>query len=399
MPEGSYNGFYSGIVEDNKDPDCLGRLKVRIAGCNDNWNLDDIKWAEPCFPFGGYLDQGFFMIPEIGSYVIVAFIEGSQEKPIWLGCHHKKETNKPPCEASLEANEFYTYRKQIKTPTGYIMFDDKEMRMYLVHKSGSFITFDENGDINFRAVNNINMKANGMFNLNSVNQNIMITAGKQIGVSAKDSVNLKSENVLTMHSDGSTTLTSDKDFSMKSVGKMDMITFDDLDLECVKSMNLKIGQNWDIKSKSHITIKTDDKFKLESATMAEIYSHEKMNLMSNSDMSVLSETKLDLAGNQDLTMKSNKDLGLVSPGNLVLEARGGSVSIKSKTDMTLFADGGLTARGMRGLGLRGRIVDIEAEGGDLGMRATAKMYIRSNSDMYINSKSRIYMKAPRIDLN
>lgn len=399
MSEGQYNGFYSGIVEDNKDPDCLGRLKIRVPGCNDNWNLDDIKWAEPCFPFGGYLDEGFFMVPTVGSYVIVAFIEGSQEKPIWLGCHHKKETNKPPCESSLEAGDFYTYRKQIKTPAGYIMFDDKESRIYVVHKTGSFMTFDENGDINIRSVNNINMKANGMVNIDSINQNIMVTAGEQIGIGAKKHVVVKSEGDLTLHSDKNTTHTSDNEFSVKAVGKMDVIGYDDLEMEVTRSMTSKIGHNCDIKAKSHMTLKTDDKFKIESQNISEVVSHDKVNILGKSDVSVLSETKLDLTGNQDLTMKSNQDLGLVSPGNLAIEARGGSLTLKSKEDMTLFTDKGLTMRGMQGTGLRGKFVDIEAEAGEVGMRATNKMYILSNSDMLIQSKTHLVEKAPRIDLN
>ncbi len=57
-----------------------------------------LPWAEPCFPWGGQkrsaenaapngnVHEGFYMIPEVGSWVFVAFENGFVQHPIWIGC-------------------------------------------------------------------------------------------------------------------------------------------------------------------------------------------------------------------------------------------------------------------------------------------------------------------------
>jgi hypothetical protein len=56
-----------------------------------------LPWAEPCLPWGGQkrvpenkapngnVHEGFYMIPEVGSTVWVAFENGWVQRPVWLG--------------------------------------------------------------------------------------------------------------------------------------------------------------------------------------------------------------------------------------------------------------------------------------------------------------------------
>lgn len=55
-------------VMDNKDPEKLGRLRVRCDTLVRGGDLAD--WIPPAFPFAGS-DEGFFFIPKIGSMVEV----------------------------------------------------------------------------------------------------------------------------------------------------------------------------------------------------------------------------------------------------------------------------------------------------------------------------------------
>ena len=60
--ENRYYGKYRGFVDDNKDPENRGRLRVRIPSV---LGQDVVSgWALPCAPYGGMPDQGFFFIPE-----------------------------------------------------------------------------------------------------------------------------------------------------------------------------------------------------------------------------------------------------------------------------------------------------------------------------------------------
>lgn len=86
-------GFtYAGIVESNKDPLKLGRLKVRVPhvfGSESTGSgyigTNDLPWALPAgMPAGGSAASGgFSQLPEPGDKVWVRFLDGEPEKPIW----------------------------------------------------------------------------------------------------------------------------------------------------------------------------------------------------------------------------------------------------------------------------------------------------------------------------
>jgi len=84
-------GTYAGIVEAVKDPERLGRVKVRVphvyggtvkAGAI---GTNELPWALPAgMPAGGTpASGGFSMLPEVGDKVWVRFLDGEPEKPIW----------------------------------------------------------------------------------------------------------------------------------------------------------------------------------------------------------------------------------------------------------------------------------------------------------------------------
>jgi hypothetical protein len=83
---------YAGIVESNKDPMKMGRLKVRVPtvfGVSTSESgfvgLNDLPWAMPAgMPAGESSSSGGFShLPEPGDAVWVRFLDGEPEKPIW----------------------------------------------------------------------------------------------------------------------------------------------------------------------------------------------------------------------------------------------------------------------------------------------------------------------------
>ena len=74
------NGFYRGVVEDNKDPLKAGRVRVRIHGLHTSKKLksdiegiptNELPWAEPCMPIheGSVSGFGAWAVPLQGSHV------------------------------------------------------------------------------------------------------------------------------------------------------------------------------------------------------------------------------------------------------------------------------------------------------------------------------------------
>lgn len=75
-------GKYRGKVENNIDPQLMGRVQVSVPAVLGEGTL---SWAMPCAPYGGS-GVGFFAIPPNGANVWVEFEGGDPDYPIWAGC-------------------------------------------------------------------------------------------------------------------------------------------------------------------------------------------------------------------------------------------------------------------------------------------------------------------------
>jgi hypothetical protein len=77
----NFYGKYRGTVKGNNDLTRLGQLEVTCPAVLG----DSTAWAMPCVPFAG-LQEGFFMLPQVGSNVWVEFEGGNPARAIWSGC-------------------------------------------------------------------------------------------------------------------------------------------------------------------------------------------------------------------------------------------------------------------------------------------------------------------------
>lgn len=78
------NRTYVGVVEDNQDPDKMGRVKARVMNVFDDIPLEDIPWATPWKDLNG----NEFNVPEIGKIVIVIFDDGNDDNPEFIYSDH-----------------------------------------------------------------------------------------------------------------------------------------------------------------------------------------------------------------------------------------------------------------------------------------------------------------------
>jgi uncharacterized protein involved in type VI secretion and phage assembly len=79
---GIIRGVSVGVVAQNKDPDGLGRVKVRFP-----WREkpDETYWARIAVPMAGS-GRGTWFLPEVGDEVLVACEADMVEHPYVLGC-------------------------------------------------------------------------------------------------------------------------------------------------------------------------------------------------------------------------------------------------------------------------------------------------------------------------
>lgn len=84
--------FYTGVVEDRRDPIMLGRCRVRIVGLHtqDKTQLptEDLPWAHPMMPINSASMNGIGWSPTgvvQGTWVVVIFLDEAQQQPVMIG--------------------------------------------------------------------------------------------------------------------------------------------------------------------------------------------------------------------------------------------------------------------------------------------------------------------------
>jgi len=213
--ENVMQGVYTGFVTDNKDPDNLGRVKVKVPVIDDQ---KEIGWSRVSTWMGGK-DRGSLFIPEVGDEVIIAFLLGDIRSPMVIGSLWNN-IEKPP-EGKNDANDI----RKIKTRAGHeIIFDDKSKEGGITVKtsSGQKLVFDEkknvvelsgkdaqqkilmNGNTGNITISNentkITMDKNGPIKIEA-NSDITIK-GVSISVQASNKLELKAMSSLDINSSG-----------------------------------------------------------------------------------------------------------------------------------------------------------------------------------------------------
>ena len=74
-------GLTIGIVTNNKDPDGLGRVRVKFPALSDQ---EESWWARVVTPGGGS-NAGLMFMPQIDDEVLVGFEHGDLRRPFVLG--------------------------------------------------------------------------------------------------------------------------------------------------------------------------------------------------------------------------------------------------------------------------------------------------------------------------
>lgn len=189
-------GKFRGTVTDNRDPQKRGRLKIRVPSVLAD---EDADWALPCLPYGGFKQQGLFMIPDVDAQVWVEFEEGDIHRPLWVGTFWQQESDIP-----LDASKEEPATRLLQTRSGHILqFDDEdgEEKFRLFHPAGAEIIIDKNGTISLtdRSGAVLKMDAeNNVITLEDSNGNIMTMNGS--GTKVEDS----NGNVIEMAAAGIT---------------------------------------------------------------------------------------------------------------------------------------------------------------------------------------------------
>ncbi len=184
---GMVQGVVVGMVTNLKDPDDLGRVKVKYPWLGDNIESD---WVRISAPMAGAA-RGFMYLPEVNDEVLIAFEHGDVHRPHIVGALWSS-TDKPPKKNSeAVGGDGKVNQRIIKTRAGHVVLlddtDGKEL-VSITTKTGHTIVLDD-GNKNVRV---IDKTGNNKMVIDSTKNSIAFNCDGDFTVVAKGKVSVKS---------------------------------------------------------------------------------------------------------------------------------------------------------------------------------------------------------------
>ena len=204
------------IVCQNKDPDNLDRIKVRLPWLDDG-DTDQTHWAQLLTPMEGK-KFGWYVLPDVDDVVIVMFIAGDISQPVIVGGVWSKPDFSPETNED-GANNFRGYRSRV----GHRMvFDDTKggTKVWFADKTTKLMVgmgkFAKDGaGPNICAVWKPPMSGDAGISISSMEGKMEITAktkltikGENIKINAKTTIDIKAGSDFQMEGSSSAKLTS-----------------------------------------------------------------------------------------------------------------------------------------------------------------------------------------------
>lgn len=187
------HGVVVGIVTNNKDPDGIGRVKVKFPWLSTD---DESAWARVASPMAGK-KRGIFFLPEVDDEVLVVFEHGDVNMPhvigsLWNGVDLPPETN----------NDGKNNIRMIKSRSGHtITIDDTagEEKIEIADKTGNntIIIDTKNNKLSFKSDKDIEISApNGKVSINA--KDFEVKASTSAKVEASTGMDLKASGTMNI---------------------------------------------------------------------------------------------------------------------------------------------------------------------------------------------------------
>jgi phage baseplate assembly protein V len=187
-------GVTVGLVTNNKDPDGMGRVKLRLPWLADQFETD---WARVASPMAGKA-RGIYMLPEVDDEVLVGFEHGRLESPFVLGALWNGQ-EKPPESNSDGKND----RRSLTSRSGHVIrLTDTagEERIEILDKSGknSLVLDTKSNTVTVTADADVVIRATQGMLVLSGEKGVELSSKGGVKISAAQDVDVKASTQLVL---------------------------------------------------------------------------------------------------------------------------------------------------------------------------------------------------------
>jgi uncharacterized protein involved in type VI secretion and phage assembly len=263
-------GLVIGLVTNNKDPDKLGRIKVKFP-----WLSDTVEswWARLCYPMAGK-KRGFWWIPEIDDEVLIGFEHGDVRFPYVVGSLYNGKDIPPIIDdiTSTYAGEDYKdpggdYKKgggDFTLPAGGRDHneDGADDLRFIRTRSGHILAFDDKGgqesitltDMTGKHSISISCKDKRIY-INSADGDVHITADKNIILGAGKNIVFHAMANIEAHAEADWDAHIQGDSKSVVDGKLTEEVGSSIEVKAGTSIKFKAGTSWDSESGTNMNLK------------------------------------------------------------------------------------------------------------------------------------------------
>ena len=244
-------GVVTAIVTNNKDPEKLGRIKVKFPWLAEA-EEDESAWARIALFMGGN-EMGSFFLPEIDDEVLVAFEHGDIHFPYIMGAlwNGKQKPHQSNENGKNDIREF-------KSRSGHkITFDDKEgeekiiimdkgekrkIELLMKDKSINIINDEDGGGISITSKGDINIESRvGKINMTSKKDITIKSGAKLVTEATKDFSQTSSSGKIIVESKTSNIESSATNVKITAKQNFECITTAGIKLESKGTADFKGG--------------------------------------------------------------------------------------------------------------------------------------------------------------
>lgn len=192
------NKTYKGIVVNNKDKTFCRRIQVKIEGCIEGADINDMPWAAPASgqSSGRRADTGCYNIPTINSAVQITFPNGDIYSPQYQDWTDEETDGQI---AKLFSEDYPETKGNIEPDGSWERENEKQGYKEYYHRSEFYWKVDKDGNVMVNIPKNLSVFIGekacvqvedlisilGNNNLGiTISQSIGVDAGQNIGVNA-----------------------------------------------------------------------------------------------------------------------------------------------------------------------------------------------------------------------